>query len=867
MRIPVRWSASSLLVAMSFAPLVACAGETLYNGIVLPDEWPPAKYALSPDSPKPPYLASPPARIPIDVGRQLFVDDFLIDSTTLKRTFHQATFHPANPVLKPDRPWEQETYPTAMPFSDGVWYDPTDKVFKMWYMGGYCASTCYATSKDGIRWDKPSLDVKPGTNVVLRHRRDSTTVWIDFEEKDPSRRYKMFCYDNVHRPETGGNDPAQSLYVSSDGIRWRQAVAPRWVRGDRSTVFYNPFRKVWVYSIRDSAESGGLRHARVRRYWESPDALAGADWTEAKAPFWISADRLDPRHPEMPEVVPELYNLDCVAYESVILGLFDIWVGQKIHRPKPNYLTVGFSRDGFHWDRTSRKPFIPVSDRKGDWNWGNVQSAGGCCLVVGDQLCFYVSGRAGVEGSAGSGVCTTGLAILRRDGFASMEAGENTGTLTTRPLVFKGKYLFINSDAAGGEIRVAVLTENGERIAAYQHNRCIPITTNRTIQPVRWAEAFDLSALAGKPVRFRFHVTNAKLYAFWVSPDESGASYGYVAAGGPGFTEPRDTIGQSALEMASRAMGPAASQPAADLPRTGEDPAKGWACVTPFAPFSPRDTGEDFVFAGKMWMSNGWAPHPADPKINELTRDLWNSSDGIRWTLVSNSTPYDPYSEMVVFQDRVWAVKASVWNTEDGVRWNRVLDKTPFGGRGYGEAVVFKDRIWQLGSGEDVWSSADGISWQCATAKAPYGNRSASAVAAFDGKLWLMGGWIGVPNDPPEKGYKNSTTYNDVWSSPDGVSWTLVTEHAPWAPRNWCVAAVYAGRLWLIGGYDNRNHRNLGDVWTTTDGKQWTQFRSPTRFAPRHEITPYVFDGSLWVVAGNTWPVVNDVWRLTLPGR
>ena len=25
-----------------------------------------------------------------------------------------------------------------------------------------------------------------------------------------------------------------------------------------------------------------------------------------------------------------------------------------------------------------------------------------------------------------------------------------------------------------------------------------------------------------------------------------------------------------------------------------------------------------------------------------------------------------------------------------------------------------------------------------------------------------------------------------------------------------------------------------------------------------------IFDGSLWVVAGNTWPVVNDVWRLTL---
>ncbi len=381
--------------------------------------------------------------------------------------------------------------------------------------------------------------------MVFRKRRDSTTVWIDFEEKDPARRYKMFCYDNVNRPETGSSDPAQSLHVSGDGIHWTQVVAPRWVRGDRSTVFYNPFRKVWVYSIRDSAESGSLKHARVRRYWENPDGLAGADWTKANPPFWISADQHDPRHPEMPDVVPELYNLDCVAYESVILGLFDIWVGQKIHRPKPNYLTVGFSRDGFHWDRPSRRPFIPLSDRKGDWNWGNMQSAGGCCLIVGDKLHFYVSGRAGVEGSAGSGVCSTGLAVLRRDGFASMDAGETTGTLTTRPIVFKGRHLFINSDAAGGEIRVAVLTASGEPIPVYDQHRCMPITTNRTIQSVRWAEAFDLSALAGKPMRFRFHVTHAKLYSFWVSPDDSGASYGYVAAGGPGFTQPRDTVGQA----------------------------------------------------------------------------------------------------------------------------------------------------------------------------------------------------------------------------------------------------------------------------------------------------------------------------------
>ena len=512
-------------------------GEVLCNGIRLTSPWPPTDYVLTLEPPAPPYLASPPEVIPIDVGRQLFVDDFLIEHTTLQRTFHPAEYHAANPVLKPDKPWEQERYPTAMVFSDGVWYDPADRLFKMWYMGGYCASMCYAMSRDGIHWEKPSLDVKLGSNVVFGRRRDSTTVWLDLVEKNPERRYKLFRYDNMN------GDPFQSLYFSPDGIHWKEAAGPRRVRGDRSSVFYNPFRKIWVYSIRDTAAFGGLKHTiRSRRYWECADPLAGADWTEAKAPLWISADKLDPRHPEM-NIQPELYNLDCVAYESLILGLFDIWVGQPTNRPKPNYLTVGFTRDGFHWDRPTHKAFLPVSEHMGDWNHGNVLSAGGCCLLVGDQLYFYVSGRAGVDGSGASGVCATGLATLRRDGFASMDAGNTAGTLTTRLVIFRGKHLFVNADADAGEVRVEVLDKGGQVIVPFGHGNCLPVRSDQTRCAVRWKKTADLSSLAGKPVRFRFHLKNARLYSFWVSPAQSGASHGYVAAGGPGYSGPTDTTG------------------------------------------------------------------------------------------------------------------------------------------------------------------------------------------------------------------------------------------------------------------------------------------------------------------------------------
>ena len=84
-----------------------------------------------------------PDVIRIDVGRQLFVDDFLIEGTNMTRQFHNAVYHPANPILTCDRAWEMSDaaggLPTACPYSGGVWYDPARKKFRMWYMGGYVA--------------------------------------------------------------------------------------------------------------------------------------------------------------------------------------------------------------------------------------------------------------------------------------------------------------------------------------------------------------------------------------------------------------------------------------------------------------------------------------------------------------------------------------------------------------------------------------------------------------------------------------------------------------------------------------------------------------------------------------------------------
>jgi len=490
-----------------------------------------------------------PEIVPIDVGRQLFVDDFLVEETSLERVFHRPDYHPSSPVLRPTTRWEKydeyaertntRSNPAAMPFSDGVFYDPQDRLFKMWYMGGYSQNTCLALSRDGIEWTRPSLDVVPGTNITMSMHRDSCTVWLDLEERDPSRRYKMGSW----------YDKYLLLYESGDGVHWRE-IGRSGAAGDRTTFFYNPFRKVWVFSIRDMTPA----NARFRRYVESSDFERGAAWSKNGPVEWVAADTDDPRRPEY-NVPAELYNLDCVAYESVLLGLFTIFRGERTEREKPNDICVGFSRDGFHWDRPDRRPFLPVSEHVGDWNWANVQSAGGGCLVVGDRLHFYCSGRRGVPGSNDPGICSTGLATLRRDGFASMgspasptgvtrlEPSPAPDTLITRPLTFSGKYLFVNLDAPDGSLRVEVLDRGGRVIPEYGASRSIPVHGNSTRTRVTWTATPDLAAVAGEPVRFRFMLTRGRLYSFWVSSSADGASRGYMAAGGPGFSGLADTVG------------------------------------------------------------------------------------------------------------------------------------------------------------------------------------------------------------------------------------------------------------------------------------------------------------------------------------
>ena len=241
------------------------------------------------------YLLQPPEVIDVSVGRQLFVDDFLIETTSLMREYHQAKKFEGNPILKPETEWEKDGLPVACPKSGGVWYDEEEHKFKMWYEAGWLRYMCYATSEDGIHWDRPDLLEVEHTNIILPYegyephkytgdisylRPDSTTVWIDYTA-DKQEKYKLF----LRNP--GGNYEA-ILATSADGIHFENYRFTNYQMGDRSTCFYNPFRQKWVYSLRKLIfPEGNLQ--RVRYYHESDDFL-DVSWEKDDKVLWLSTD-------------------------------------------------------------------------------------------------------------------------------------------------------------------------------------------------------------------------------------------------------------------------------------------------------------------------------------------------------------------------------------------------------------------------------------------------------------------------------------------------------------------------------------------------------------------------------------------------
>jgi len=166
--------------------------------------------------------------------------------------------------------------------------------------------------------------------------------------------------------------------------------------------------------------------------------------------------------------------------------------------------------------------------------------------------------------------------------------------------------------------------------------------------------------------------------------------------------------------------------------------------------------------------------------------------------------------------------------------------------------------------------------WSPVTLDGAFASRDGAGALVFDGRMWLIGGWHPGHKDFPKE------TNNEVWSSADGVRWTLEKANTfaekgfdparDWEGRHCAGYAVYKDRMWIIGGDGNQRHYQ-NDVWTSADGRSWTcvnKDRTPP-WAPRVMFHAVVFEDRIWILGGQTVPQAapsghaffNDAWTTT----
>jgi len=463
----------------------------------------------------------------VSEARQLFVDDFLIESSSLERVFKRPEPFAGNPILKPETEIEMNMgeCPLACPFNDGLWLDPSDGLFKLWYHAGWFHGTALAVSRDGVVWERPDLKAAPGSNLVLPIKagvlRDGCMVWLDSDAKREDERFKMFLYERWSGGEGG------RVLSSPDGVSWasRGKTGPC---GDNTSFYYDPFRGKWVFSVRGFMEGYGRARFRVER-----DDFFDCEWKDGEAVPWLHCDESD----EPDQAIgfkPQLYDFNAAPYESLMIGLAAIMKGPENDVceakgiPKTNDLELAFSRDGVAWARppASTPPFLASSRALGRWDRGYLHATGGLFVRCGEKLRFYYAGFSGespkLHGSRKGSYITsnamyaggsTGFATLRLDGFAAMKASAEEGELLTRKLLSSGGELRVNCECPKGALRVEALDASGNAIKGCELENSLPFAGDSTDFLMRWREREELPREGG-PIQLRFHLREGSLYSF-----------------------------------------------------------------------------------------------------------------------------------------------------------------------------------------------------------------------------------------------------------------------------------------------------------------------------------------------------------------
>ena len=466
----------------------------------------------------------------IDIGtrKQLFVDDYLIESMgNTRQVMNPAEKVDHNPVLRPERPWEGNDVRLSR-----VIFDEGDGVYKMWYSAGTFAAkqgegeitvlgedqgvNCLATSEDGIRWERPTLglvEYQGSTkNNILPESSCMPHFIQDLHEKDPSRRYKGLIRTGT--TETLGMQ--FDLYYSADGFTWTPFednpvinTAPkvgRW--GPTIFMGWDPIRQVYAVHMENCLHQRCPLGKRLIGRAESADMI---HWSSAET--IIIPDELDTAD-------TEFYAMPAVVYENIYVGL--LWIFRTTsttHHPQ-----IVFSRDGIRYNRGYREAYIPRG-AKGDFDSESIYAM--TPVVHEDRILAYYTGTNWRSpetllalGEKATAAC--GLAVTPLDGFVSLDGARvSSSEVVTRAFSFSGSRLHFNLTAAlqqwgAGpcDVRAEILGPNHEPLPGLSLECADPITTSGVDHVVSWQGKSNLEELSGRTIRLRICFRNAKLYSF-----------------------------------------------------------------------------------------------------------------------------------------------------------------------------------------------------------------------------------------------------------------------------------------------------------------------------------------------------------------
>ena len=434
-------------------------------------------------------------RMPVwnDAGRaevgndtQLFLDDGAIESmTNLVRRWHQVEKHPGNPLFVAHK----------INCNFTVMRDQEDDVYKMWYIAW--PEHCYATSRDGLVWEKPVLNVKGPDNrtSVAKFSASYPTqliyVWKDPDDPIFGQTYQAFALVQGFIAH----------YVSADGLVWKYRQLAACGTDDTPTSTYASWLGRYVHVIRPLmvGKPPGYRTIAV-----TDSSTPGMDQIQP----WkliFTPDAIDrAADPDL-----QFYGMPIGQYEKTLIGLLWIFhsgIEQTIETQ------LAFSCDGRNWMRPDdRTPIIPLG-AEGDWDSGMVYS-GSSVLVVDDEIRIYYNGYPTTHNQGSQHPQGIGLGTLRLDGFASLHAGETAGTFTTKPFRCKGKRLFINADVHG-YVKVEVQDGDGRPLKGFSLEDCQPFRGDSVRHGISWNGGKDLSKLIGQEIHLRVVVEQGDIYSF-----------------------------------------------------------------------------------------------------------------------------------------------------------------------------------------------------------------------------------------------------------------------------------------------------------------------------------------------------------------